>query len=184
MEISFELPGEVDVERLNRFMLPVGYVAEQVLADAYRILSEDKQVQVGVCYFEDPFVTVTFFENTEDGRLFTIAFGREHPECDPKKEMFGVVYQIPPDGLFHLDVMPMKNRKEALKSIKNYVALEKAYFVSFRRGDWTQTALKVINMRKIYFDGSLGEKEITPLFLPLENNPPDKETSYSKVPRS
>lgn len=175
MEIKFEMPGKVDVERLNRFMLPVGYVAEQVLADSYHILIDDEnRIQVGACYFVDPMVTVMFFEDNENSRAFITAFGREHPECDPNKEMFGVVHQEPPDGLFHLDVMPMKKRKEALKSIKKYVAMEKACFVSFRRGDWTLTALKVLSMRKIYFDGSLGEEEIAPLFLPLENNLPDE----------
>lgn len=171
MQIDFEMPGKVDETRLNRFLLPAGFVAEQIGPETFHILTERNRIQVGACHFVDPMVTVTFFGKSDLDLWFINAFGLEHPECDPRTEMFGVVHQVPPDGLFHLDVMPLMKRKEALKNITKYVAEEKVYFVSFFRGNWTPADLKVNSMRKIFFDGSLGDEEEAPLFLPLENLP-------------
>ena len=159
MEIKYELPGKVDEDRLNRFMLPVGYVAEQVQTDSYHILTEDQRIQVGACYFVNPMVRVMFFNDGDLGRSFITAFGREHPESNPMTEFFGFVYQISSKGLYQLDTIPLRMRKEAVRKLKHYAASGNAYFVSFYRGDWSDKWLKVLSKRKILFDSSLGDEE-------------------------
>lgn len=159
MEIKIDMPGKVDEDRLNHSLLPAGYVLEKVGNDTYHILVEANRVQVGACYFVDSKVTVSFFDFSGPGRDFVSAFGREHPESDPRTEFFGFVYQTSPDGLYQLDTMPLRMRKEALKRLKHYAASGQAYFVHFHRGDWGSTWLKVDSIRKILFDGSLGDEE-------------------------
>ncbi len=172
MEIKFQMSGKVDEDRLNHSLLPVGYVAEQVGNDTYHILVEANRVQVGACYFVDPMVTVSFFDFSEAGRDFMTAFGREHPESNPMTEFFGFVYQTSPQGLYQLDTMPLRMRKEALKKLKHYAASGQAYFVHFYRGNWTN-CLKVNSIRKILFDGNLGDEE-GPQTLALGNIENDK----------
>lgn len=93
MEIKFELPGLVDEARLNRYLLPVAYVAERVSDNKFNVLTEESRSVVGVCEVEEPFVRVSFFTVKSAGRGFVTAFGVEHPECDPKTLFFGFVYQ-------------------------------------------------------------------------------------------
>lgn len=167
MEIMFELPGLVDEARLNRYLLPVAYVAERDSDNNFYVLTEKSRSVVGVCEVEEPFVRVSFFTGKSAGRDFATAFGVEHPECDPKTLFFGFVYKSP-NGLYQLDKIPQRLRSRAVMEIKNYVSARNAFLVSFYRGEWTDTSLEVLSMRKVLGDGVLGDEK-GPLSLTLGN---------------
>lgn len=163
----FELPGLVDEARLNRYLLPVAYVAERVSDNKFYVLSEENRSVVGVCEVEEPFVRVSFFTVKSAGRDFATAFGVEHPECDPKTLFFGFVYRSP-DGLYRLDKIPLRLRSEAVKKIKDYVSARNVFMVSFYRGEWTDTSLEVLSMRKVFAGAALGDEK-GPCSLTLGN---------------
>ncbi len=170
MQIDFELPGPVDEERLNREVMPVGYVSEQISDHKFYVRTEDNLVNVGRCDLAEPFVKVTFFMLVPEGRDFLSAFGRRFPEHNPTTLFYGFVYQSP-NGLFQLDKTPLRMKNVALKEAKNYASSGNTYFVSFYRGDWTDEALKVISMSEILPDASLGaEKGPRVLVLEKERN--------------
>ena len=166
MQIDFELPGPVDEERLNREVMPVEYVSEQIGDHKFYVRTETNRVWVGVCEVKDPFVRVTFYTLIPEGRDFLMAFGRRFPEHDPLTLFFGFVYRLP-NGLFRLDKTPLRLKGAAMKEIGRYTTADNAYFVSFYRGDWTDEALKVISMRAVLPNFTLGVEK-GPASLDLE----------------
>jgi hypothetical protein len=166
MQIDFELPGLVDEARLNREVMPVGYVLEQSNDGRFWVLTEDNRVNVGRCELEEPFVKITFHTLVSEGRDFLAAFGRRFPEHDPLTLFFGFVYRLP-NGLFRLDGTPLRLKGAAMKEIGRHTTADKAYFVSFYRGDWTDQALKVISMRAVLPNFTLGVEK-GPASLDLE----------------
>jgi len=165
MQIDFELPGLVDEARLNREVLPVGYVAERGSNKYFDVLTEENRVNVGRCELAEPFVRITFHTLVSEGRDFLAAFGRRFPEHNPITLFFVLVCQSP-DGLFQIEKTPRRMRSAALKEAKNYASSGNAYFVSFYRGDWTNEMVKVISMQKFGWDVLL-EEDTGPRILPL-----------------
>lgn len=165
MQIDFELPGKVNEARINFEMLPEGYVSEQISDGRFWVLTEAERVPVGTCEMKAPFVRVTFHTLIPEGRDFLTAFGRRFPEHNPTTLFFGFVYKSP-NGLFQLDKIPLRLKSEAVKEIKHYVSARNAFLVSFYRGDWTDTSLEVLSMRKVLGDGVLGDEK-GPLSLTL-----------------
>ena len=156
----------MDEERLNREVMPVGYVSEQISDHKFYVRTEDNLVNVGRCDLAEPFVKVTFFTLVPEGRDFLAAFGRRFPEHDPLTLFFGFVYRLP-NGLFRLDGTPLRLKGAAMKEIGRHTTADKVYFVSFYRGDWTDQALKVISMRAVLPNFTLGVEK-GPASLDLE----------------
>ncbi len=167
MQINFELPGDVNEARIEHEMLPVGYKAEKDRKGNFYIKTEEGGEIVATCeLIDEPFVLISFFDVKLSGRHFMTAFAQRFPEHDPKTLFFGFVYRLP-NGLFRLDGTPLRLKGAAMKEIGRHTTADKAYFVSFYRGDWTDQALKVISMRAVLPNFTLGVEK-GPASLDLE----------------
>lgn len=164
-QVNLPFREKFQLENLSK-ILPVGYVTEDFIKGRFLVRDEETLAPVGFIEESDSGLLVKFFDYTESGMNFALAFGLIHPEQNPKQVLYGFVYESPETHLFQLDKRPYNIFESALVDLEDYNSCNNAWLVSFLLGEWQTDFLTVISMRKILSDATMA-LDIGPRKLPM-----------------
>lgn len=167
MQISVPLSGKLNEKGVNA-LLPDGYVVDPWTATKFSVKVELTREPVGFVEASEGLLVFKFFAHTAAGNNYISAFGLAHPEYNPRKVLWGFVYDFPSTHLFQLDKGPVRLEVEALGQLQDYDTVENVYMVKFYQGDWSAEFLGVISMQKVLPGGVLAE-DTGPIMLPMGN---------------
>lgn len=164
-EVKYPFREKFNPQNLDK-ILPVGYVAESFIEGRFSVRDEQTWVPVGFIEESETGLLIKFFDHIEAGQNFALAFGLIHPEQNPKRVMYGFVYESPETHLFQLDKRPYNLLESALVDLEDYDTAGNAWLVSFYQGEWHSDFLTVTNMRKVRSDATLAP-DTGPRKLPM-----------------
>ena len=157
MQISIPFCYKFDEKGVTA-MLPGNYWAEPLLPDGsgvrkFLVCPDSSRDVVGSVEIGDGLLVFKFYTETKAENDYVSAFGRAHPDYNPKKIFWGIVYSVE-QGKYQLNKEPCDLFGQAFEEAQ-LVGNSNSYLVMFYRGDWTLDRLTVVSMQKILPGGQL-----------------------------